>query len=137
MSCFNEIFARRERKKRLIAEVNRGEDWDWGYIYSLLAVKLENIRDYALNDSICDEKEWGIDWLTRAINLCQHLSKPVKYPEYINTKNAFQFLTNSEREFYRDLENRSGSLYYHEIYDMKARNLLFEILKNKIELWWD
>lgn len=135
MNCFHSIFARKERKKRLIAEVNRGEDWDWGYIYSLIAVKLENIRDYAQTDSVCDIKDWGIEWLTRAINLCWHLSKPDKYPTHINTKNAFRFLSPDELKFYQN--NPVDSIYYHEIYDLKAKNLLFEILKNKIELWWD
>lgn len=135
--CFHKIFNRQERKKRLIAEVNRGEDWDWSYIYSLLAVKLENIRDYAQNDSVCDAKDWGIEWLTRAINLARHLSDPKNYPTTINTKNDFRFLNPNELKFYRQSKNQTDSIYYHEIYDSKAKNLLFEILKNKMELWWD
>ena len=137
MGCFHKIFARQERKKKLIAEVNRGEDWDWGYIYSLLAVKLENIRDYAQNDSVCDPKDWGIEWLTRAINLCRHLSGKSKYPSKININNDFRFLSKSELQFYHNPKNRLDHVYYREIYDYKAKNLLFEILKNKIELWWD
>ena len=143
------------RKTNLRKEINK-QDWDYSTFYSLIAAKLENILDYAEKDSVAQIQSWYPDKIKTAISLAKHLSgEKEHYPEYINNTNLNRFVPEIDRNFFnfhhedRSLEGCKidnmktipGStldrIIYEELYNIKARNLLFEILKNYINNWWD
>ena len=134
MKKLKKFFRKKKREHNLMKEV-KNPDWDYGYIYSLLGTKLENVLDYAQNDSVCEIEDWRIDRLKTCIALCKKLSDKVPYyPKHINKNNIRRFVREEDLRFY-DFENNEFS--YQWLYDTKAKHLLFELLKTYIGYWWD
>lgn len=146
----------KNHRRKMTRLVNRHMDWDYSEIYELLEKKLRNILDYLQNDSVTYESEWKPQWIKRAISLAHHLSHNRHYPAHININNAKRFREVRRWKFNRD-ENREeiikniesdivreayskidmNRLTAEDFYDLKAKHLFFEILKNYIENWWD
>ena len=143
------------RKIKMLKEANK-EDWDYTTFYSLIATKLENILNYASKDSVALVESWSPDKIRVAISLARHLSgEKEHYPEYINNTNINRFVSDVDMGYFNfhhedrpfenwKCENMKGILgadldriAYEELYDIKAKSLLFEILKNYINNWWD
>ena len=143
------------RKLKMLKEV-RKRDWDYSTFYSLIATKLENILDYAKKDSVAHVESWYPDKIKTAISLAKHLSgEKEHYPEYINNTNIRRFVSESDIGYFNfhhedrpfegwkidKMKTIPGStldrIAYEELYAIKAKNLLFELLKNYINNWWD
>lgn len=150
-------------QKRLIRAVYNDRDWDWSFIYDLLYVKLNNILDYSMNNTVTYTENWRPEWLKRAISLIDFIKnncydKPVN----VNLNNVSRFGLEAVREYNLLLEyekekrENNGERIGHigdkeitinidnlikyckeEIYHIKARHLFFKILDNYIEHWWD
>ena len=141
-----------KNKKNLLKIVNKDKDWDFSYIYILLRQKLSNIIDYVeRGDSVCDIKEWRLQWLKRCVSLLDILiSEQVDSNVHINTQNAKRFpeakfltfdnITITNETFLETLKVTSEQLKrYNEeqFYVIKAKHLLFNIMSNYIQYWWD
>lgn len=143
------------RKVKMLREVNKN-DWDYTTFYSLIATKLENILDYASKDSVTYIESWYPDKIRVAISLARHLSgEKEHYPEYINNTNINRFVNEIDMGYFNfhhedkpfegwkceNMKNILGAdldrIDYEELYNIKAKSLLFEILKNYINNWWD
>lgn len=118
------------RQRKMARLASRQLNCDYAEIYELIARKLEMMRDYATQDSICNISTWRLEWMDRAIQLARHLTHQETYPVYINIKNQDRFKEAS----YLKLGNKYLD---QEFYDIKAKHLLFQILTNYIDCWWD
>lgn len=144
-----------KRHKKLAKEIKK-PDWDYGYIYSLIAAKLENVLDYAIKDSVTYPEHWKLDKLKICIKLAKHLAGITEnYPEHINKNNIARFVHPTELKFFNfNHEERpfekwntdvlnfvTGKLLdeanYHALYDVKAQHLFFKMLNQYINCWWD
>lgn len=121
------------RNRKLGRLVRRQHNWDYGELYELIAKKLECMLDYAKTDSVGYYQDWHPEWIIRAINLGNHLAGKYKYPQHINTNNMSRFADTEYLGKYAG-ENRWAQ---EEVYNIKAKYLFFEIMKNYIENWWD
>lgn len=139
-------------------------NWDYYYFYDSMRCKLEEMRDYFSKSDIAIK---DYDVIVRDITICIRLidiltgetqlvkfTSPLKFckksGQYtfdsnglghdclvkVNFKNVSRFL------YQFDKEEREGYLkiwkqFPEELYMVKARRLLFKILYDKINYWWD
>lgn len=156
MTNFNTYIRKKKHQWKLFKEI-LNHDWDYGYIYTILRTKLENVLDYAENDSVVDIDHWHIDKLKICINLCKKLSgKVTEYPAHINMNNINRFVHKDYQWCYgitdcRDtvittidddinlsiMAEEKKRCHQELFYDVKAKHLLFNLLCNYIEYWWD
>lgn len=146
-----------KNKRNLLRIVNKDRDWDYSFIYILLRQKLSNIVDYVeRGDSVSETKEWRLQWLKRCVSLLDILiSERVDNNVYVNTKNAKRFheakfltfdnltfdnVTVTNETFLDIIKITSEELKRYneeEFYLIKAKHLLFNIMSNYIQYWWD
>lgn len=142
-----------KNKRDLLRAVNKDRDWDYAFIYILLRKKLSNIVDYVeRGDSVSETKEWRLQWLKRCVSLLDILiSEHVDSNVHINTQNAKRFLPESKfltfdnititnETFLEAIKATSEQLKRYneeEFYLIKAKHLLFNIMSNYIQYWWD
>jgi len=140
------------RKMKLMWTVIQDEDWDYSYIYKLLERKLRNIQEYAKIDTVTYESNWQPRYLDIAIKLCEKLQYGIHDIGYVNINNAKRFRDARDLNFEPRQPNphiRSEILKQaweqvdfvkyakEDLYEIKARHLLFKILENYIGYWWD
>lgn len=121
------------RQRKMSRFAGRQPNWDGAEIYGLIAKKLELLMDYAQTDSVTSMDEWRIEWIKRAITLGKHLYNRYTYPSHININNSNRFIE------VRDLplKEKQNKYLNQDFYDVKAKHLLFNILINYIDVWWD
>lgn len=141
-----------KNKRDLLKIVNKDRDWDYSFIYILLKQKLSNIVDYVeRGDSVSAVSEWRLQWLKRCVSLLDILiSEHVDNKVYINTQNAKRFheakfltfdnITVNNETFLETINVTGEQLKRYneeEFYLIKAKHLLFNIMSNYIQNWWD
>lgn len=124
---------RRARQRKMSHFASKQPNFDAGEIYGLIAKKLEMLLDYAQTDSVISLEEWRLSWMKRAIALGKHLYKTESYPTHININNQSRFAEASDLQLQK-MQNK----YLNQVfYDIKAKQLFFNILNNYIDFWWD
>lgn len=123
----------RARQRKMSHFASKQPNFDAGEIYGLIAKKLEMLLDYAQTDSVISLEEWRLSWMKRAIALGKHLYKTESYPAHININNQSRFAEASDLQLQK-MQNK----YLNQVfYDIKAKQLFFNILNNYIDFWWD
>lgn len=153
-----------ESQYRLMKVVYKDRDWDYCYIYDLLSAKLKNVLEYSETKTITTTKAWRPEWIKRAIALIDILkgTKDFLHDVYVNLNNYKRFgmeakvFYNLIFKYEKEIEETGGIRYStvngekkpifleemikfnkEEIYQIKARHLLFKILNQYIVYWWD
>lgn len=153
-----------ESQYRLMKVVYKDRDWDYCYIYDLLSAKLKNVLEYSETTTITTTKAWRPQWIKRAIALIDILkgTEGFLHDVYVNLNNYKRFgmeakvFYNSILQYEKEIEETGGIRYgtingkkkpifleemikfnKEEIYQIKARHLLFKILNQYIVYWWD
>lgn len=134
-------------------------DWDYSYIYNLLQYKIKRTRTYIEKYGLHLDASEQINDMKRAEELLEKLcnddfSKDL-YKEHESKwgkmKSEFTPINNSEafswHISYENVKSKEDKeLEYKEYRDIsiaheerkqKAKDELFDLLKNKIEYWWD
>ena len=149
---------------KLMKVVYKDRDWDYCYIYDLLSAKLKNVLEYSETTTITTTKVWRPEWIKRAIALIDILkgTEDFLHDVYVNLNNYKRFgmeakvFYNSILQYEKEIEETGGIRYgmvngkkkpifleemikfnKEEIYQIKARHLLFKILNQYIVYWWD
>ena len=149
---------------KLMKMVYKDRDWDYCYIYDLLSAKLKNVLEYSETTTITTTKSWRPEWIKRAIALIDILkgTEGFLHDVYVNLNNYKRFgmeakvFYNSIQQYEKEIEETGGIRYgmvngkkkpifleemikfnKEEIYQIKARHLLFKILNQYIVYWWD
>ena len=149
---------------KLMKVVYKDRDWDYCYIYDLLSAKLKNVLEYSETTTITTTKAWRPQWIKRAIALIDILkgTEDFLHDVYVNLNNYKRFgmeakvFYNSIQQYEKEIEETGGIRYgtingkkkpifleemikfnKEEIYQIKARHLLFKILNQYIVYWWD
>lgn len=124
---------RKIRQQKMSRYAYRQPNWDGTEIYGLIAKKLELLMNYAQTDTVVNIESWRLEWMQIAIKLAKHLYNGYDYPEYININNQSRF-TETRNLSLKESQNKYLN---QDFYDVKAKHLLFNILINYIDCWWD
>lgn len=132
----------------------KDKDYDGSYLYQLLYIKFSNMVDYFETDGVADMQS-DIDKIKYCRDICKHLMKCEEYPEHINTHNSSRFFHSKEEfeqwqkvfkinpiadvsiDIFKGFSYNKRNFALEDYYDIKARTLLFELMNNYIETWWD
>ena len=121
----------------------RDRDWQYNFIYELLARKLEKVEHYRQNDKYympyVGEERDNKKLLTTK-NLCKRLAADEylsnatinfdkKFPDAFNKMN-YEWTKKEEENFKRCCDHS----YYMEKQD---KDMFFKLLKDNIDRWWD
>lgn len=135
--------------------------WDYGYIYDTLQFKLEKTRDYIVKHNRLTKTEE----VNRDITICLNLIEKVKteyygceYLEYtpgftgdpsktlalffsknkLQHKKAIKYIEKNKHRYSKPVINEKlQAMVLSQLKQQKAKKLLFTILEEKIERWWD
>ena len=149
------LFRNFSRRLKLLWHILRKDkDYDSSYLYQLLYIKFSNMVDYFETDGVADMQS-DIDKIKYCRDICKHLMKREKYPEHINTHNCCRFFCNKEEfelwqknfkknsivevsiDIFKGFSYNKRNYALEDYYDIKARTLLFKLMNNYIETWWD
>lgn len=137
--------------------LKKDRDWDQMYMYKMLYMKFSNMVDYFEKDGVADMVS-DIDKIKYCRDICKHLADCETYPERININNAkrvfcdkrqyagwmWSYKNDNEKPFsdwkidlLKDYKFSNKRLSEEELYDEKAKYVLFELMKTYIGNWWD
>ena len=113
--------------------------YDYTHIWRVERAHLIETKSYFQISKIFDHTD-DIKYIDICINLLDILIddgdglmdyKNMKFKKYVNTKNFKRFVPNAPTS-HDNLE-----ICNYDVYMAKAKHLYYEILKNKIQNWWD
>lgn len=119
-----------------VAESFNFRPYDYTYLWRVERAHLIEMMSYFKLSHVVEHKE-DIKYINICIKLLDILIddgyeifdyENMKVKKYVNIKNANRFMSNS---------SNSGEMYYFDVYMSKVKHLYYEILKNKINNWWD
>jgi hypothetical protein len=100
--------------------IYKDRDWDHWFIYQILKTKLKYQSEHLRKHGYHDSSESDAD----RIDLCIRLIEKVQNEEYLDV---------ALRESQWTMQSMEAAEQKHN----KARKLLFKVLEQNIERWWD
>lgn len=156
-SLFLQFFNRAIRTIQYFPIIWKNEDWDYTYIYDLMAYKLKRIEKYLKNDTICV----GSQRQSRQVKICRILLERLLEDNYceqewkkheekwgeLKNKNGKKYKSSVEVIFYRDkcrteedknLERKESDYLWNKEEEMRKGDLemFWRIFKKYHRHWW-
>lgn len=114
----------------------KDRDWDYAFLYNIMQLKLDNMYIECMNGNAADKSRY------KHIKIASKLITIIRDETYLDAAyNTFPSKINIERDFYGWLNEKNFQrdvavdLAYKK--QDKAKKLLFKIMYEKIDYWWD
>lgn len=120
MKKIKTIYTRISKVIKWLPVIWRDQDWDHWFIYQILKVKLNQQSKYIRKNGYHDMSNYDAD----RMDLCVRLIEKVQMEEYLDEAMRRKSWT---------VESMEAAEKKHN----KARRLLFKVLEQNIERWWD
>lgn len=116
------------------------EDWDYGFLLSLIEFKLKRMSDYFHTHQIVENEDWYGTLCDRAIAILNAGYKTdvildEDLHNYVNTRNVHRFFNPNELNFI--LKEGLQKYYLSTVREKKAKALFWKFLHHYIEYLWE